>query len=246
MLFNPVTILTMAKLSSMIYCHQDMPIFPDPSATASCLPIENENIVYFHENSTTAVQMAICQNDIDKRVSVVFRGTEAWTDWKYNLQILPKKLEDHPGCRIHTGIYKQIYPNFDIYYNATEGIISELPDYEVFVTGHSSAAVHALLTAYLLSLRLDRTINTIGFCGPALINKKFRDKIEQQANIKCLRITHGKDIVPHLIAIVYKHTKNKIHFEQKYATKRLPRLFSIKDHMISNVIKSLQKYNNES
>ena len=96
MLFNPITVLKMAQLSSIIYCSQTFPpLAPPPldlpiALGSSCKPLPNENIVYFNDNKTTAVKMAISKNDRDKHVSIIFRGSETITDWKYNLQFLPK------------------------------------------------------------------------------------------------------------------------------------------------------------
>ena len=175
MLFNPVTIIKMARLSSLIYCSQQYPITITSSSICQLLP--NERLVYFNDNKTTSVKMAISQNDHDKQVSIIFRGSETITDWKYNLQFLPKSLDkDHKKFWVHTGVHKQIYPNFDLYSNITEDIIKKVPEYDIYFTGHSSAAIQALLMAYLYSERTGREVNTIGFCGPPFINWKFRDQ----------------------------------------------------------------------
>ena len=70
-------------------------------------------------------------------VSIIFRGSETITDWKYNLQFLPKSLDkDHKKFWVHTGVHKQIYSNFDLYSNITENIIKKVPEYDIYFTGH--------------------------------------------------------------------------------------------------------------
>ena len=146
-----------------------------------------------------------------------FRGTETLTDWKYNLQFLPRSLNsDHRDFLVHTGIHKQICPNFDTYSNITEAIIKKVPDYDIYFTGHSSAAIQALLMGYLYSERTNREVNAIGFCGPPFVNCKFRDHMEAKKKMDILRITHSIDIVPFLMLPLYSHVGDNLHVRQTY------------------------------
>ena len=65
-------------------------------------------IVYkFYSIDSTDLQVGITKSEANKRITVIFRGSESMRDWYYDLSILKTKL--HDNVYVHSGFYKQLY-----------------------------------------------------------------------------------------------------------------------------------------
>ena len=61
----------------------------------------------FISNTDSDVQVGITINKTDKRICVVFRGSESTKDWFYDLKIQKHNLKD--DIWVHSGFYQQLY-----------------------------------------------------------------------------------------------------------------------------------------
>ena len=68
-------------------------------------------VVKFISDPKTDIQVGITISETNKRISVVFRGSESKSDWYYDLMILKTKiLEDtYRNCSVHSGFYRQLH-----------------------------------------------------------------------------------------------------------------------------------------
>ena len=152
------------------------------------------NMLFFYKHSC-GVEITVVKNDLLENLYVVFRGSESWTDWKYNFRFWSKNLDNN--IRIHNGLYKQIVENFDEFYDKINKYISLYPNYNVYVTGHSIGAAQSTVFSYMCCTRHQEIIPIISFCGPKIGNKSFSETINK-FNIPYFRFTQGIDIIPNL------------------------------------------------
>jgi len=113
----------------------------------------------------------ITKDDINKRISVVFRGTEnklaLKNNWLSNANIrkvkaeLPKVLDEVVSkIYLHTGFYKYIFSKtmdekddpsnrkYDVIMKECKILLEENPGYKLYVTGHSLGAALSSIFAF--------------------------------------------------------------------------------------------------
>ena len=73
-------------------------------------------VVKFISDPTTDIQVGITISETNKRITVVFRGSESKSDWYYDLMILKTKIleEKYRNCSVHSGFYRQLHET-DVY-----------------------------------------------------------------------------------------------------------------------------------
>ena len=94
------------------------------------------SVVKFINDEETDLQAAITISHNHKRISVIFRGTESFSDWYYNFIIFKKWIFDK--VYVHSGFYKQLTKN-NAYSDLTatlKNLILEYPDYKIYTCGH--------------------------------------------------------------------------------------------------------------
>ena len=100
------------------------------------------------------LQCVIGKNPHKKRFTLIFRGSEGFWDWIYDMCVFKVKLGDY-GMKVHSGFYNQLMYNhtFD---EIRQYIINYTNDYqyrdwEWVVSGHSLGGALSVLAGYLLS-----------------------------------------------------------------------------------------------
>ena len=159
----------------------------------------------------TNVQVGITTDDSNKRICITFRGTKNTTSWYYNLQSNKQCVGNH--ISLHKGFCKQMFTT-NLYYkilNILHKQITENPEYELFVTGHSAGGALATLFGYFLSNELtDKQIKIVSFASPRIGNYKFKQDFESRINLIHYRVTNQQDIIPCIPFYKYHHVGHKI------------------------------------
>ena len=177
----------------------------------------------FFNNKTTDLQVGITISDTHKRICVVFRGSESKYDWYYNLAFFKTQL--HDDVYVHGGFHTQLHEE-----NMCEQITSDLkellsenPDHEIYITGHSLGAALSTLYGYELSRKLHNKITVVSFASPRVGNTPFKTAFDAQPNLTHYRITNKRDIVTAAPNINFTHvginitlTDNKYQVYYKY------------------------------
>ena len=207
----------------------------------------------FFNNKNTDLQAGITISETNKRISIVFRGSESIYDWYYDLSFFKKHL--HDNVYVHGGFYKQLH-NDDMYLNITNELIellSKNENYDIYITGHSLGAALSTLYGYELSRQLSNKITVVSFASPRIGNGSFKVAFDKQENLKHYRISNKRDIVTAVPNINFTHvginitltdSKYKIFYNYDYPWYyfTLFTCWSIKEHSISLYLKRLLNY----
>ena len=168
-------------------------------------------IVYkFYSIDSTDLQVGITKSEVNKRITVIFRGSESMRDWYYDLSILKTKL--HDNVYVHSGFYKQLY-NENMYENLKNDIndlIKEYTDYEIYITGHSLGAALATLFGYELARSIPNKVNIISFASPRVGNIEFKKAFDKKENLYHIRVTNNRDVVTAVPFINFKHVGTNV------------------------------------
>ena len=172
----------------------------------------------FISNTDSDVQVGITINKTDKRICVVFRGSESTKDWFYDLKIQKHNLKD--GIWVHSGFYQQLYENgvYDKILTSVKQIVDEHLDFSLYVTGHSLGAALATLCGFMFSQELKTQITVVSFASPRVGNAEWKNAFEKQHNLVHYRIANNRDIVTAFPMYNYHHVGKTIRlFENSYS-----------------------------
>jgi len=172
----------------------------------------------FYSNSSDA-QCFIGTNPRKKRLCIVFRGTDSFTDCLYDLFIIKKNLGN--GIKVHRGFYNQLH--YDNLYQKVLTVVREQtqkhPDWSVCITGHSLGGALATLSGYLLAKELPQLQYTVyAFASPKVGNKKFKTEYNALENVYTCRICYNKDCVIAFPTFWYEHVGYNLWYEKRTDT----------------------------
>ena len=205
-------------------------------------------------DSETDLQVGITISKKNKRLNVIFRGTESYTDWKYDLMVTKRRLEKN--IYVHNGFYQQLFRNnnFDKIKNKLLNLLKENSDYEINIVGHSLGGALSVLYGYLLSKTITNQINIISLGSPRVGNYDFRQDFDSQSNLKHYRITNNRDVITAVPMFYFYHTGINIHLNQnsatiyenynynKYLQFSLFNCWRVSDHNITDYYNKIQKF----
>lgn len=163
-------------------------------------------VVKFISDEKTDLQVGITISEINKRITVVFRGSESKYDWYYDLSIMKRQLWD--DVYVHSGFYNQLHTNqvYEELVKIIKELISEHPDYHIYVTGHSLGAALSTLFGYELAHILnDKKIVIVSFASPRVGNGAFRKTYDEKENLIHYRVSNDRDIVTAAPMINFQH-----------------------------------------
>ena len=135
---------------------------------------------------------------------VALRGSSSAQNWIDDFEIRLVDYDRCSGCSVHSGFYKsalaiksQVIESFYKHGSTIDKII---------VTGHSYGAA----VAQVLALELLETItpiNVYNFGQPRTGNTEYAQYVNQMLSPNYWRVTHDRDLVPHLPPkIGYRHS----------------------------------------
>ena len=167
-------------------------------------------VEYFIDDKVTDLQVGITKSETNKRICVVFRGSESRSDWYYDLMISKKHLKDN--IYVHSGFYSQLHinNNFEKITEHVKQLLEEYPEYNLYITGHSLGAALATLYGYELSKILDHNVIVVSFASPRVGNKCFKLDFNSQENLSHYRITNNRDIITASPMFRYHHVGKNI------------------------------------
>lgn len=172
----------------------------------------------FISNIESDAQVGVTINNTDKRICVVFRGSESKKDWFYDLQINKHHLKDK--IWVHSGFYKQLYENgvYDKILASVKQILDEHPDFSLYVTGHSLGAALATLCGFMFSQELKNQVTVVSFASPRVGDVEWKNAFEKQDNLVHYRVVNDRDIVTAFPIYNYYHVGKTIRlFENSYS-----------------------------
>lgn len=173
-------------------------------------------VVKFVSDPKTDLQVGITISELNKRITVVFRGSESKYDWYYDLSILKKQLWG--DVYVHSGFYNQLHTNnvYDDLVKTIEELIKDHPDYQIYVTGHSLGAALSTLFGFELAHKInEQKIVIVSFASPRVGNMSFRNEYDNKENLVHYRISNDRDIVTAAPMIDYHHAGVNISLTDK-------------------------------
>jgi predicted lipase len=137
-------------------------------------------------------------------IFVSFRGTSNAQNWLIDLDIAQSDYPLCDGCKVHAGFYKAEQSVIsDIIYQVQQ-LKSKYTSYAVVVTGHSLGGALATLTALDLQNAGISNIRLFNYGSPRIGDEAFASYASNFLSDKN-RVTHHKDIVPHVPLGRYTH-----------------------------------------
>ena len=211
-------------------------------------------VIEFISDEDTDLQVAITISEKNKRISIVFRGSESKSDWYYDLQIFKRKL--HDDVYVHKGFWNQLHinNNYEKIKTKVDELLSqeENKDFEIFVTGHSLGAALSTLFGYEYSREIPQKVTVVSFASPRVGNGSWRNAFDAQENLTHYRVSNNRDVVTAAPMFLYKHVGINIHLSASkieifknydYNTWwkfSLFNCFSVKDHDIDLYYQNLK------
>lgn len=207
----------------------------------------NGKMIAFFKNKTTDLQSGITVSDNKKRICVVFRGSESFRDWRYNLMIRKKQVSG--DIYLHEGFYKHLVNDYEKITTTLKKVMKRKKGYEIIITGHSLGGALSTIYGYFLSKEISQNITIISFASPRVGNQGFKNAFNAQNNIKHYRITNKRDIVPAIPMFRYKHVGEHLHLNEKGKMERgkistLYNSWRVSDHDIYEYYKVLHNIEN--
>ena len=192
-------------------------------------------MIKFINNNEKDIQCCIISSDKNKKLNIVFRGTDSFTDCLYDSLFCKTYLEltNNNTIGIHAGFYKQFEYIYDIIINIIIEYINK--DYEIYITGHSLAHALSILLSYFISDLTTKNIKIITFGGPRIGNYNWKINYESKTNLLLYRITNDADIITTIPKFNYYHVGNHIHISKEiieFENNNL--IYNIYDHSIIN------------
>lgn len=207
----------------------------------------NGKVKLFIDDRDSGLQVGITNSQKQKRICVVFRGSEERLDWYHNVLVRKRKIGPQ-NIHVHRGFYRQLYENgnYERIVHVLQSEIAKHPSYDVFVLGHSLGGGLSTLFGYMFAMEAaSKTINVVSFASPRVGNKSFKNAFEGLPNLHHFRFTNKRDVVPAIPMLRYHHVGAHIHMDGKWFKKgdgnTLFKSWSIRDHSIDSYYDSLKR-----
>lgn len=208
-------------------------------------------VLRFFSNSAD-LQCVVCQNPNKKRYSIIFRGSEGFMDWLYDLLIVKSHLKD--DIYVHKGFYKQLMHNetFTRIKEFVKKISEKNPDWEWFISGHSLGGALSTLAGYFFACYFPhKKWTVISLASPRVGNEAFKRSFERKNNLRHYRICNHRDIVTSIPMWGYYHVGHNLHYDASTSkwndygsfpevTYALYRCWSPGDHSCMEYVKRLR------
>lgn len=168
---------------------------------------EGEVLKFFTNDAD--LECVIGKNPHKKRFTLIFRGSEGFWDWVYDMCIFKVSI-GNCGVKVHSGFHKQLMYN-DTFNKICDFIqqynTEEYKDWKWVISGHSLGGALSILSGYLLSERLPEINWTvISFASPKVGNRIFKTDFELRQNLRHYRICNNYDLVTSIPTFWYCHT----------------------------------------
>ncbi len=152
--------------------------------------------------------------ETEKMIYVVYRGSSSILNWMADAEVRQVEYSSYPecGCMVHNGFYRSTKNIINMTRMSVKMLKAKYPRYEVMVTGHSyGAAVSQMVGMELKKDGMDVIVYNYG--QPRTGEKKYGDYVNTIIE-EYKRVTHNKDIVPHVPPIEgmnYMHSCGEVY-----------------------------------
>ena len=177
------------------------------------------------DNSKSELVYGICVHQARRRITVIFRGCTTRKDWSVSVETFLTEcenplFEDSNDARqnlprtlsIHRGFHRYLFGTngdnddnkFQSIIKKLDHLLSDYPDYDIYVTGHSLGGALCTVFAFYAAATaptLLGPITCIPIASPMVGNLSFEttfSELEYQGRLRCLRITNHFDIFTQL------------------------------------------------
>jgi putative lipase involved disintegration of autophagic bodies len=158
----------------------------------------------------------VTKDDINKRITLAFRGTEnelaMQSNWATNLSTLKKRAlvpevvkDVVSGMWVHAGFLNYVFDptkdetdhsefrKYDEIVEDVKHLLKQKPDYKLYVTGHSLGAALSTLVSFYLACdpEIPKPVTCISFASPRLGDHDFLKAtrwLEEQKMLRVLRV----------------------------------------------------------
>jgi hypothetical protein len=190
--FDWALVNTSASLSAQAYCENALYLSNNYSDYAT-----NFIPTFKITSADHDVSGFIGYRNEDQTIYVVFRGSSSLTNFIDDMDFFQTPYPYCEACSVHKGFYSA---NLVV----VKDVIAEVfrlqkifASYQVVVTGHSLGAAIATLCAVDLVAADIKRVTLINFGSPRVGDNETASYISERITNK-YRITHRKDVVPHL------------------------------------------------
>jgi predicted lipase len=196
----------------------------------------------------------------DKSIYIVWRGSSSKKDFQNDASV-DKVPFIEEGEKVHIGFKSSWEAVKDQTYEALDKALKTLGGEDkidnIIVCGHSlGAAVTTLFTYSIYTIYKSNKIISCTIGSPRVGNKVFKTNFDKSP-IESLRIVHNLDVVTRAPNIGYYHVNTELRIDDEGNVKKwmvdwkrvgdyLKAVFTgqtVKDHMTSNYINALNKWN---
>ena len=214
-------------------------------------------VVKFISDKTTDIQVGITISETNKRICVVFRGSESKSDWYYDFMILKRKIlhDTYADVHVHSGFYRQLHDTgvYEKIVVTLKTLLHEHPDYDIYITGHSLGGALCTLFGFELSHEIDNHVSIVSFASPRVGNQAFKDAFDSKQNLEHYRITNDRDVITGTPMVLFKHVGKNIaicdekcelfeNYEYGWYKYSLFNCYSVGDHDVDLYYKRLCKH----
>lgn len=153
---------------------------------------------YIHSNSSSGDTTGyIGYLPSAESIYVVYRGSSSISNWIADLDALKMDYSSYPdcNCQVHKGFYLSEQVVINDVVAEVSSLLKKFPTYKVKVTGHSLGAAMAQLTSMDL-IKAGIPASVYNFGQPRTGDSAYASFATNK--VQTFRVTHYKDIVPHL------------------------------------------------
>lgn len=177
----------------------------------------------------------ITKDDVNKRLTIVFRGTENElafrSNWLSNAAFLKKEYEVPSvlkendvveSLRLHSGFGKYVFDftfdeddpvtwrKYDEILEDVKLLLQEYPDYKLYVTGHSLGAALSTIVGFYLACDPDipKPVTIVNFASPRVGGRHFLNAarwLERKRWLRVLRVVNNGDTIAAMPMTNYHH-----------------------------------------
>ena len=192
--YNPLIAKRNLEISASTYC----PNLSDWNCSHCVQDIELYHVI------TGDTNIAIMRDNIQNSTVFGFRGTSNIENWVSDLKAEFIQPYSNQNIKVHKGLYTEYMLYKDILFQYID--IND----KITLTGHSAGGALGMLFAYdIYNTNSIKDLSVYTFGKPRIGNQAFA---ESAKNITHYRITHAKDIVPHVPEEIlgYFHTNTEV------------------------------------
>lgn len=213
--------------------------FKDPSLVEQSLEAlqkrvdENSNFLerpltlreYDDKHQQHELVYAVAVDDINKRVTLVFRGTDNdltfFSDWSTNMHMsktavpLPDSLKGKvvfDSVELHSGFYNYLFnktfddsddperKKYDEIMADVKPLLAANPSYKLYVTGHSLGGALSGMTSFFLACddSIPKPVTCLNFASPRIGDSKYLQAVqvlERGHQLRFCRVNNDKDSI---------------------------------------------------